>query len=229
MARNLTEVAIEMADISMKTVDRNGKPGGRKFFLIGPDTRGGGKGHGIILENKKALITPGLIVFAPPPGKKGFADLPETPHLIYDRKKGKMPRDLELFGSYWLVSEPLKHVFESVDSAGFAFVACDFTLPDGSKGPQYYLCDIIRVIDAINEEASKLKVIWEHDYTNNRDIKRYSILGRASLSFFEEKLAGVHVFEPLKLAGNAVCDDVLRTACTEASLKGIRFEDTTDL
>jgi Protein of unknown function (DUF1629) len=41
----------------------------RKFFKIRPDTRGGGKGHGVRTANKAALITPGLVVFAPPARK----------------------------------------------------------------------------------------------------------------------------------------------------------------
>ena len=53
-----------------------------------------------------------------------------------------MPRDLEEFSGIWIVSEPLKQLFEQMDAEAFAFVACDFSLADGSRGPQYYLGDV---------------------------------------------------------------------------------------
>lgn len=50
-----------------------------------------------------------------------------------------MPRDLEELAGIWIVSEPLKQLFEQLDAEAFAFVACDFSLADGSPAPQYYL------------------------------------------------------------------------------------------
>ncbi|WP_210214447.1 DUF1629 domain-containing protein [Mesorhizobium sp. M4A.F.Ca.ET.020.02.1.1] len=127
----------------------------RRFFKFDSDLRGG-KGHGVRIANEDALITPGLIVFAPPPAKgHGFAELPEKPQLVHYPKEGKMPRDLEILHGYLIVSERLKRVFEDVDAAGFEFVDCDFTLADGSQGPKYYLADVVRVLDAIDEARRK--------------------------------------------------------------------------
>ncbi|MCO4316820.1 DUF1629 domain-containing protein [Phyllobacterium sp. 21LDTY02-6] len=194
----------------------------RKFFTIGHDYRGGGKGPGIKLINGKALITTGMTMFCPPRGRRGFAlPLAETPHFI--EEKGYRPtRDLEANGFYWFISQRTKEVFESVDPEGFAFVPCDFTLPDGSKGDQRYLCDVIRELDAIDEEKSKVKVEYEGEW------KAYNPMGGASIVFDEERTGDAHVFKQIHLGG-LICDDVLRDACKSAKLTGILFRDAADL
>jgi len=94
----------------------------------------------------------GTGAFYPPPGRFGFPNYPEKPHVVIGkRRKGPVPSDIELFHSYWLVSDRLKLLFESVDPFAFAFQACDVSLRDGARGPVYWLCDIIRVLEAFGE------------------------------------------------------------------------------
>ncbi|MCX8281898.1 DUF1629 domain-containing protein [Phyllobacterium sp. 0TCS1.6C] len=195
----------------------------RKFFTIGHDYRGGGKGPGIKLINGKALITTGMTMFCPPRGRRGFAlPLAETPHFI--EEKGYRPtRDLEANGFYWFISQRTKEVFESVDPEGFAFVPCDFTLPDGSKGDPRYLCDVIRELDAIDEEKSKVKVNIE---PSGRKI--YHVMGGGCFSIRDAEVGYSHVFSDVHYSG-LICDDVLRDACKSAKLTGILFRDTADL
>ncbi|MCX8281899.1 DUF1629 domain-containing protein [Phyllobacterium sp. 0TCS1.6C] len=194
----------------------------RKFFVISPDYRGGGKGHGIDIVNESALRTPGMMGFYPPRGRRGFVDpLPETPHARQG-KGFRAVRDLESLGRYWMASQRTKEVFESVDPGGVAFVPCDFTLPDGSKGDQRYLCDVIRELDAIDEEKSKVKVEYEGEW------KAYNPMGGASIVFDEERTDDAHVFKQIHLGG-LICDDVLRDACRSAKLTGILFRDAADL
>ena len=194
----------------------------RKFFKFDSSSYGG-KGHGVRIANEDALITPGLIVFAPPPEKGyGFAELPEKPQLVHYPKQGKMPRDLEILHGYLIVSERLKRVFEDVDAAGFEFVDCDFTLADGSQGPQYYLADVVRVLDAIDEGASKIRIKYERDYRKNEDVKIYSFVGPTSLVFFDQVVDGAHIFRT-PYADNIFCDDVLKYACKSADVTGTQF------
>ena len=193
----------------------------RKLYLIGPHYRGT---HGVIFANEDALVTPPRVILGPPTGQRGFPELSETPLLRYDRKKGKMPRDIELFGPYWLISELSKQVFESVDHEAFAFVSCDFILPDGSRGAQYYLCDVVRVIDALDEANSRIR---SHFEPSGRKV--YSLVGGASVAFHQDKIVGVHIFRQPNFGGNPVCDQILRNACKASGLKGFLFEDVTDL
>jgi len=197
----------------------------RKFFWFMPDLRGGGKGHGVYIANEDALRAPGVIIFVAPPDKGyGFHDLPEKPQLVHDRRQGKMPRDLEALCGYMLVSERLKQLFEAVDPNGFEFVECDFTLADGSKGPQYYLGDVVRVINAVDERASNLRTYFERDHATGRDVKRYKLTG-ANLTFMEDIVAEARVFRTPHSIPFIFCDEVLKAACKNASITGTWFID----
>ena len=75
-----------------------------------------------------------------------------------------MPRDLEELAGIWVVSDPLKQLFEQMDAEAFAFVACDFSLADGSPGPQYYLGNVLRGLDALDEASSRVRIKLDHNY-----------------------------------------------------------------
>lgn len=196
----------------------------RKFYVFGPDITGGGKGHGLVFANEDKLLTPPRIIVKPAEG--GFPILHEKPHIIYDPKKGKPPRDLEAsLSGYWFISERLKQIFEAVDPEGFAFAECDYTLADGSKGPTHYLCDVVRTLDALDEEQSELK-IEVGEYVNG---KYYSFSGGASLIFQENIVGSAHIFKT-PFSGFVLCDSILRNACKVVlDLKGLRFRDVTKL
>lgn len=196
----------------------------RKFFRFEPDVRGGGRGHGVRIANEDRIRPPGFIMFSRPP-EGGFTYIKETPQLVYDHKEGKMPRDLEPYGSYLLISERLKQLFEAVDASAFEFVDCDFTLADGSKGPHHYLADVVRVLDAVDEEASPdLRIKFERSRRTGEDIKIYSFTGGASLVFRQDVVGKAHVFRTPYI-GTIFCDDVLKSACKAADITGAWFID----
>lgn len=197
----------------------------RKFYVFGPDITGGGKGHGLVFANEEKLLTP------PPrrivkPVEGGFPVLREKPHIVYDPKQGKPPRDIESsLSGYWFISERLKQIFETVDHEGFAFAECDYTLADGSKGPTHYLCDVVRTLDALDEEQSKLK-IEIGEYVNG---KYYSFSGGSSLIFQENIVGSAHIFRT-PFSGFVLCDSILRNACKVVpDLKGLRFREANNL
>ena len=61
-----------------------------EFFKLRPDARRGGKGHGVVFENEKALLTPPRLILKPKAG--GFPPLRETPRLVYHPRAGVLPR-----------------------------------------------------------------------------------------------------------------------------------------
>lgn len=116
----------------------------------------------------------------------GLAALKETPRLRYDSRIGDMPDDLESgLTDYWLVSEPLKQVLEAADPEGFVFALCDFRLEDGTPAAPHYLCEVVRIIDAIDEEASTVKVLT--GYPNG---KYYSLVGGGKVGIQERRSRG---------------------------------------
>ncbi|UUF00374.1 DUF1629 domain-containing protein [Xanthomonas hortorum pv. pelargonii] len=120
-------------------------------------------------------------------------------------------------------------MFESIDPKGFAFAACDFTLADGSPGPQHYLCEVVRSLDALDEDASRVKIKYERDHQTEEDLKFYSVSGGASLVFKEEVVGDAHIFRQFRLGTDAICDRVLADALNAANLDGVEIRDAADL
>ncbi|MCD0277841.1 DUF1629 domain-containing protein [Xanthomonas melonis] len=176
-----------------------------EFYILRSDMGGGGRGHGVEFENEDAV--PFSIADSLPGEDAGLASLKETPRLRYDSRIGDMPDDMHSgFKSYWLISEPLKQIFEAADPEGFAFALCDFRLEDGTRGAPHYLCEVVRIIDAIDEEASTVKVLT--GYPNG---KYYSLVGGAELAFRQDVIGAAHVFRTPHTA-DAFSDRFLRDA-----------------
>jgi hypothetical protein len=192
-----------------------------RFFIIEPSFWGGGKVPGIEIANEDRLALPGAHTVEPPHGDPD--QYPERPHLIHVPETGGMPRDFENLFGIWIVSEGLKRVFESVDPDGFIFVPCDFTLADGTSGPPYYFCGVLRTLDALDEGASKLK-IKIGDYVNG---KFYSFAGGANLVFRKEVVESAHIFRT-PFTDTVFCDRILRDAVKAADVKGVSFRDAAD-
>lgn len=192
-----------------------------KFFIIEPSYWGGGRIPGLEIVNENRLRLPGTYIIEPPNGDPN--QYPERPHLAHVPKLGGLPRDFEQLGSMWIVSEALKRVFESVDPESFAFAACDFTLADGTPGPQYYFCNVLHTLDALDEAASRLK-IKVGEYVNG---KFYSFAGGASLVFRNEVVGSAHIFRT-PFTDTVFSDRVLHDAVKAADVDGVAFHDAAD-
>ena len=192
-----------------------------KFYIIEPSFWGGGKMPGLEIANEEKLMLPGSFIVEPPNGDPN--QYPERPHLVHLPKLGAAPRDFEELASKWIVSEHLKGVFESVDPDAFAFAACDFTQADGTPGPAYYLCNVVRTLDALDEQASRLK-IKIGDYVNG---KYSSLAGGANLIFKDDVIGSAHVFRT-PFADTVFCDRALYDAVNAAHLRGVGFLDAAE-
>ncbi|RBO92248.1 uncharacterized protein DUF1629 [Pseudochrobactrum asaccharolyticum] len=198
-----------------------------KFFLVDASYLGSGRVSGIEIANEEKLIHPGMNVVSSP---NGIPDqYPERPHLLHVPDKGGMPRDLEELAGIWILSEPLKQVFEQMDAEAFAFVACDFSLADGSPGPQYYLGNVLRRIDALDETASRVKITLDHNYQTGQDEKLYSLVGGASLVFKQDVVGEAHIFHQERMGAPPVCDRAMFDALSAANFSGLRLRDVADI
>jgi hypothetical protein len=165
-------------------------PQAGQFYLFSPDLESNRAFRGAEFENLSALLDPPRIILRPDDG--GFPALREKPRIILDASKGPEPRDLEGgFSGYWLVSERLWRVMNSLDPQAFDFVECDVRLADGTPMPRRFLCDVVRELDAMDEERSRLDIEIDQDFVNG---KFYSIAGGASLAIRSELVRDAHVF-----------------------------------
>lgn len=215
-----------MSEHSSQSVPQSGQ-----FYLLRPDITRGGKGLGIQFVNEDRLRTPPRLVLRPEGG--GFPPLSEKPVLQYIPKLGHAPGDMEDgMSGYWLVSDRLKQVLTSVDKDAFEFVECDYRLSDGSEGSRYFLCDVVRKLDALDEQASRLTIEESDDFPEG---KFYDLLGGASLSFRKDVVGESHVFM-LPFSGDLViCDRVMRDAILNAGMgrdgdsRGVWLTDAADV
>jgi hypothetical protein len=192
---------------------RGNIPKAGEFFQLRPDVGRGGKGHGVVFENREALLTPPRLILKPESG--GFPTLREQPRLVYRPREGVPPEDLEGgMSGYWLVSERLRQVMEAVDPDAFVFADTDYRLADGSKGPTYFLCDVVRTLDALDEQASMLEIIISADYEEG---KHYSLAGGTRLAFKPSVLGSAHVFR-LAFHGGVFCDRAFKDAVEAAGI-----------
>ncbi|MGE8451923.1 MAG: imm11 family protein [Pseudomonadales bacterium] len=197
------------------------------FHVLAPSRWRDGIGPGLQIANAQKLARAGMYTLDPPNGDP--AQYAERPHLVHVPEEGGLPRDFDVFGSIWIVSQALKDVFESVDPQGFAFAACDFTLADGSAGPRYYLCNVTRSLDALDEQASRVKIRMEHDHLTGEDVKFYSVAGGATLAFKPRVVAGAHIFRQRHSGLDPVCDRVMVQALNRAPLDGVHLQDASAL
>lgn len=128
----------------------------------------------------------------------GFWEM-ETP--IFEVSKRHGPRvpllDVEPLGrGLWLVSENCKRVLERVDPEAFEFLKVETRIERAGEfisGPQYWLCDVIRFLDALDE--AKTRGVTVKIYPGG--IKRVEIRGRDKQVFFRRSIGNAKVFRLL--------------------------------
>jgi Protein of unknown function (DUF1629) len=192
---------------------KSGAPKKRKIYLVSETQTTREPGWDIV--NEKSLFRGGPPIFWPPDGKRGFRDYPETPLFLFDSRRGRRPvRDFEEIDDYWFVSDRVKAVFESVDPEAFEFLKCRVQLRDGSAGPLYWLCDVVRVLDAIDEAKSNIMIATADDGS-----KVYHAIGRPDIAVRGEVVGSHHIFRAKYSEEWRLCDETLRMACVKAGVK----------
>jgi hypothetical protein len=156
---------------------------------------------------------------------RGFANFPEAPKILFDKKLGRPPFDLGPFGDYWLISDSTKVLFESLQANAFSFLKCDIVLPDGSTGPQYWLCDVSTILDAVDEEKSIVDIIMPGDRELNRveTYKRYKLIFNYNLILNDNIVAGHEIFRLIYSPHYIVCTDNFKKSCK--GLSGFKFKN----
>lgn len=190
------------------------KPKGRSFYRMDADYNLGGK-PGLRLENAD-IVERYLHGWRSDPN---YAKLPARPRFLFDKKLGRPPRDIEGYVGHWLVSDRLKAVLEEVDHDAFGFASCEVCLPDGTAGPHRWLCNVVRVLDALDEQASELRIVEDMGQ------KVYWLAGPTRLIFREDVVGPAHVFRMAFMEVTVICDQTMKDACRKADLKGIDFAD----
>ncbi|WP_295844076.1 DUF1629 domain-containing protein [Tardiphaga sp.] len=152
-------------------------------------------------------------------GDPYYSQLPEAPRFLFAKKLGRPPRDIEGYVGHWLISDPMKAVLERVDPTAFGFASCDVILSDGTAGPRRWLCNVVRTLDALDEQASEFRMF------DDAAGKMYVLTGPTRLIFRDEAVRSAHVFRMKFMEVTIICDQTLKDACRQVDLKGLSFVD----
>ena len=197
---------------------RSHPPNKRKFYIV--RHRVVSNTHGFILQNKEALFQGRAPIYVDPFGPRGFRDYPEVPLFTADKRRGRIHWDLEEIPGCWFISDRMKMVLEPLDPGAFAFVKCKVQLPDGSDAAVRWLCDVVRVLDALDEEKSDIDIRTATDGS-----KYYSLSRNFNLAFKGDVVGQNDRFFRLKyFRDEVICDEQVKLACKAAAFAGPRFE-----
>jgi hypothetical protein len=206
-----------MADEAEQTARPARKPKARKLYVMAPLLTGG-RAPGFRIENEQTLLQ-SQYALGVSTEKRALPPCSEPPRLMIDKKLGRPLHDLERWNLYWLISGGLKGVLETIDPDACEFVKCEVRLATGEAGPEFWLCNVLRILDAVDEPASRLKIVYESGR------KGYNLMGGANLVFKEDVIGSAHVFRMAPLLPAIICDQQVRDACKAVGLKGIKFKD----
>jgi Protein of unknown function (DUF1629) len=137
--------------------------------------------------NGKEVLNGARLTLLPPSKGRRILDCVKRPLFLCDQSHGRV-KDFEGYSGFWLVSEKMKMVVESIDAEALDFLLCDVRSSDGQECAPRWLCDVTRFLDALDEKESKVGIGTADDGS-----KVYRILGGEKLVFRSELVGQVEI------------------------------------
>lgn len=195
-------------------------PKQRKFYIMGYPPVEYSSGREFLNQDEVCSGSGSQILRAPSRFQRGFRNYTIRPRFRVGKRFGRKPYDVEPYTDYWLVSDRAKQLFDRISETDFTYLAVDTEFDAGSEPTTYWLCDILPVVDAVDESRSAVK------YWIDRDgLKHHETRGRASLAF-NENLVGAHsVFRMKTSFTTLICDERFKIEIKQSKLTGLRFKE----
>jgi len=197
----------------------------RKFYVLTPNYQQS-KAPGVKLINGKELFYGTFYnVMAPPSPKiRGFREYPDTPKFLISTRIGRNLNDIEFIGDYWLVSDHARSVLLELSETDFAFLPVDSIFENASGSNKYWLCDVISVVDAVDEAQSIVRKTLD-----SSGERVHEIFPGTNLKFNEVAVNSHHAFRLETNFNVIICDEELKNSVLKARLTGLRFQDATKI
>lgn len=147
-------------------------------------------------------------------------DLP-PPKLLTGKKYGRLPlKDFEpASGDFWLLSDPAKRLLEDVDPDAFVFCPVEIQTTGAERDPgKRWLCDIIRFLDAMDEESSAVRVT---DYGGGNRLVQ--IQNPKKTCFRRSTIGSAHIFRSVYNAYDCYCTSHFKEIVRNSGLSGLGF------
>jgi cold shock CspA family protein len=192
----------------------------RQFYQVG--WRYGERQPGRVFLNEEEVCRNSGEAFIRPPSpfQRGFRDYAVKPKFRLGKRFGKTPCDVEPYGDYWIVSDRAKQVFDALAKTDFAYLAVDIEADRDTEPAVYWFCDIVPVLDALDEARSVVRALMIH-----KDGSKIHDTGKCSL-VFDETIVGQHcIFRMRTSFMTLICNERFMTAVKQAKLTGLSFWD----
>jgi hypothetical protein len=206
-----TRKVSEVADTRLKRA-----PGERRYYELAPDMSLSTQPERVWVNDEK--LREG---FQSDPNKP-FRNLhfSEPPKIAFKRKKGRgRLRDAySIMLGIWLVSDRLKVLLKRLDPDAFAFVQAEVDYSNlDEPGPAMWFCDIVRMLDCVDEEHSVIR------YQQGIPWKNY--LGLVDVKMRPEVVGSAHAFRLTFSTLAQIVDDVFVAAVKREKMIGFHFVD----
>ena len=179
------------------------KAAGRKFLNSVEVCRGSGSG----------ILSP------PSTWERGFRPYSVLPRFSISKRLGRTPPDVENYLSYWFVSANAKQFLDAFSPDDFVYQKIDVEVDAGCEPADWWLCDVVHVLDAVDEERSTDL----HPTVNDVGQKLHPGILHGS-TVFDERIVGDHEVFRLKTSPHTiVCAARFKNAFKSAGLKGQSF------
>jgi hypothetical protein len=208
---------------SPRTKRLSGASAKRKFFRVTRTSSARGSGFEL-LNGSAPFRDMDETTFSAPPGRRGFMKYSEISVFLADERLGPIHQDFQVMADFFLISERMKGVIEPFDGDAFAFLPCEVRMRDGGNGPTYRLCDIICVLDALDEKQSEVSAVTADDGT-----KIYNLLGQTKLIFKESAIGNRHMFRMMFSEDKIICDDSSKLLARTRILQGCDLSTRQDV
>ncbi|MCX7357808.1 MAG: DUF1629 domain-containing protein [Alphaproteobacteria bacterium] len=153
----------------------------------------------------------------------GFPAGLELPTLVFETSMESFPfvDCLYLNRGLWLLSDAAKTTVEGVDPGGFEFVRTNTRLHDGHEGPQYWIGDVVRFLDPVDEQRSNISATTHPSLISGEPMRSVSYSLGEDTVFKAAVIEGCHVFRPIFEPDVVFCDEVMASAISAARLSGM--------
>jgi len=189
----------------------------KKFYKVG--YRHGEKRSGRVYLNQEEVCRSSgeTLMRTPSRFQRGFRDYAVRPKFRVGKRFGKAPHDVEPYGEYWLVSDRAKQLFDAVAKTDFAYLAVDTETDRDTEPVTYWFCDIVSVLDAVDEARS---VVQSHIL---KDGSKLHDAAYGSLAF-DEAIVGQHcIFRMRTSLSTMICNERFKTEVKQEGLTGLSF------
>lgn len=202
--------------ISMTNQDEHAAQGARKYYSLEIDFNVANKVQYPKWVNKTEQMKG---FFARPDQAFRGLVFSEPPRFRFERKRANSRLlDAESITlGIWLVSDRVRVVFEKLDPEAFVFQKVEIDCGESSwPGPDFWLVDILRTLDCIDEERSVIR------YQDTPGIKAYAAL--IDVRMRPEVVGTAHAFRLAYATTKLIVDDVIVAALKAEKIRGFEFE-----